>query len=65
VVFLVTSGPSTGTTGTVSTGLDGSASFTYFGAIRGRDTVEATVGSVSATPVEVRWLGPPPHLRRR
>ncbi|HEX6882655.1 MAG TPA: hypothetical protein VF530_04690 [Planctomycetota bacterium] len=64
VVFLVTSGPNAGATGTVSTDLDGQASFSYFGLIRGTDTVQASVGAVVTSPAQVVWSGPPPVRRR-
>lgn len=64
IVFLVTSGPNAGTTATVSTDLDGQATFTYFGLIRGTDAVQASVGAVVSAPVQVIWTGPPPVRRR-
>ncbi len=42
VTFNVASGPHAGLTGNATTGADGKASFTYIGAIPGRDSITAT-----------------------
>jgi hypothetical protein len=64
VLFLVTSGPNAGTTGTATTDLDGEARFTWFGLVRGRDVVQTSIGTVLSDPILVRWLGPPVVRRR-
>jgi uncharacterized repeat protein (TIGR01451 family) len=64
VNFSVTSGPNVGNTGTQSTSISGTASFTYTGsAVPGADIIRAlgSVGSLGFTCTATKvWINPPP-----
>ena len=57
--FAVQSGPNAGTTGTVTTDVNGVANFTYTGGTPGTDTVSASTtnlaGTITSNPVSVVW----------
>lgn len=62
VTFNVTSGPSTGTTGSGATDTSGQATFSYSSLAVGTDTVQASVtnpaGTITSNPVQVTWTAP-------
>jgi len=59
ITFTVQSGPNAGTTGTVTTDVNGQASFTYTGTVPGTDTIVATTtnpaGTITSNTVNVVW----------
>lgn len=59
VFFAFNSGPNAGPGGPVSTDANGNAVFTYVGnAGAGTDQIQATVGTLTATPVSITWTVP-------
>jgi hypothetical protein len=62
VSFSVTSGPSSGTTGSGVTDANGQASFSYSSLTPGTDVVQASVtnpaGTITSNPVQVKWAVP-------
>ena len=62
VIFNVTSGPNTGTTGNGATDTSGQATFSYSSLAVGTDTVQSSVsnpaGTITSNPVQVTWTAP-------
>ena len=61
VFFAFNSGPNAGPAGPVSTDANGQAVFTYTGnGGAGADVIQATLGTLTATPVSITWTVPGP-----